>query len=442
LSRFARAVVAAAAAIAVGGWRPTRAQAQVSEACSGPAVVIHPDAGPQRKAFAAWLTAHPGSLGDLAGLDVDRVGDGSLGVLVADADNDGTDELVIPTWQGSGSYLLLFVFRRAGEGFALVADAPPNPGHSDMWYSRDYRDDISRESQLLVRFCGKVYWNFAGGQPGRAYRDTYVWERGHTRPVCDTPWLREQRRLFQTYFDQRLYDAAHDFLDGVQGACRSEADPEQWLWMQSDLALTAYRRHTYDDCRDHVLAAKAASGFPTAPAALRKAMETNGALCQEAKGKEARGDFPEAHGDFSWLLALDGQTEDRIVGDPRFTDVLSAVVPDAPLAADEPERLRDIVKSNLIGPPDEIRVIDKRYVTFSACRAHDCESKAYVWFDTLQKTGIAALNGYLLSRRIDSKDVPLAFWKAYREYPYGGSLSEVRYREPGGAEVTIPVPAP
>ncbi len=441
MSRIAFGIVFAAAVIA-GGWRSTSALAATPESCSGPAVVIRPDTGPQRDAFAAWLSARPEPLGDLEDLTVERILDGSLAVLVADADNDGTNEIVVPTWQGSGHYLVLRVFRRTAKGFTLVEDAPPNPGHDDMWYTREYRDAISRESHLLVRFCGKVYWSFSGGPPGRSYRETYLWDKGLTRPVCDAPWLREQRRLFQTYFDRRLYDAAHDSLDGVQGACRTETNAELWLWMQSDLALTAYRRHTYDDCRDHVRAATAAPGFSAAPAALRKAVEVNGALCQEAKGKEARGDYAEAHGDFSWLLALDGQSEGKIVGDPRFSDIVSAVVPDAPLGKDDPERLRDIVKSNLTGPPEEIRVIDGRYVTFSACRAHDCESKAYIWFDTVQKTGIAAINGYLLSQRIDSKSVPMAFWKAYREYPYGGSLAEVQYREPGGAEVTIPVPAP
>lgn len=431
--------VAAAALVAAHWSAPASAAGPAT--CSGPAVAIRPDTGPQRAALVAWLQAHL-PLGDLADLTVEGVRDGSIAVLVADVDNDGSDELVIPTWQGSGHYLVLRVFRRAGEGFTLVEDAPPNPGRSDMWYAREYLDAITRESQLLVRFCGKVYWNFAGGPPERTYRDTYVWEKGHTRAVCDNPWLREQTRLFQSYFDHRLYDVAHDFLDGVQAACRSEADPERWLWMQSDLALTAYRRHTYDDCRDHVQAARTATAFAAAPGALRKAIDTNGALCQEAKRKEARGDFAEAGGDFSWLLALDGQAASKIVGDSRFTDVLSAVVPDAPLGKDDPERLRDIVRSNLTGPPDEVRVVDKRYVTFSGCRAHDCESKAYIWFDTVQKTGIAAINGTLLSQRIDSKSVPQAFWKAYREYPYGGSLAEVLFREPGGAEVTIPVPAP
>jgi uncharacterized protein YecT (DUF1311 family) len=57
----------------------------------------------------------------------------------------------------------------------------------------------------------------------------------------------------------------------------------------------------------------------------------------------------------------------------------------------------DEVLNALGGPPDPVVVVDGRYVSMSACRAHSCMEKGFLWVDT--KTGIG-LGAYYLSETL------------------------------------------
>src|SRR4051812_32542167 len=85
--------------------------------------VIRADEGARRQAFLGWLRAHADELGDSAGL-LDEPRSLTLEVLIADVDNDGHDEYLLVTSQGSGRYLSMWVFRPLRSGWALVSPTP------------------------------------------------------------------------------------------------------------------------------------------------------------------------------------------------------------------------------------------------------------------------------------------------------------------------------
>jgi hypothetical protein len=388
--------------------------------------VIRPDAGPRSAAFLTWLQAHARqALGDAA-----YVADGSsvaeTRVLIADIDNDGRDEYVLADWEGSGHYLSLWVFDRSGDSWTLR-----HGPLGEIKMAHDYRGPQMDESQLLVRFCGRVYVSFMGGEAPHYSPATFVWQGGKALPACDTPWLRYQRRTFQGLFDAGRYDDAHGLLDGVQSSCASAADPETWLWMQSDLALTAHRMKAYGDCLDHVTAARKSAAFAKAGPALRKALSANAALCAGAKTKTARSSRPSY--DFTWLMAeVERRPDQQLVLDPRFDGLLSAIVPEWKL--EDGKTLRDALKL-AVWLPDPAEVVADRYLVITGCEPHNCGNRGLIWIDAVARRSIVSIGELLASTTIDAADVPQEFWDKARvddgDLDYvGPSGSRTRIRRP------------
>ncbi len=237
---------------------------------------VLPETGPRRARFLDWLRAHPGQAG--AGAEPERAE-----LLLADVDNDQVDEYVLATPRGAAGGVALEVFRAAGTGWTRTEPPPFGP------LVRPYRDPLSGQSPALVRFCGHVYVNLRGGEGAGVFPDTHALEDMEWRPVCAAPWLAERRREFQRLFDLHRYGEAHAFLDGVARACRPQAKPRTWLWMQSDLALAAVRMGDPATCLEHVAAAEQSPDLPRAGPTLRKAVAANAALCRGASaGRPSR----------------------------------------------------------------------------------------------------------------------------------------------------------
>ena len=102
---------------------------------------------------------------------------------------------------------------------------------------------------------------------------------------------------------------------------------------------------------------------------------------------------------------------------------------------DKEERFKSLIKSeifvsetktflsNLMGPPNEIFYYEnRRYVATSACKAHECPAKAFVFFDTDEKFTIGLLRDYDGDFRIYSKthkefkDLPKVFNQAVKDW--------------------------
>jgi uncharacterized protein YecT (DUF1311 family) len=91
------------------------------------------------------------------------------------------------------------------------------------------------------------------------------------------------------------------------------------------------------------------------------------------------------HTSTRWLLGYQGKSTNEFIWDKRTGELVNTRVP--PAVSDE-------VLNALGGPPDPVVVVDGRYVSMSACRAHSCTEKGFLWVDT--KTGIG-LGAYYVS---------------------------------------------
>lgn len=365
-------------------------------------------------------------------------------LFVADVNNDGRDELVVTTHEGSGSYLVLFVFAAEGKGWRLV----PDPAGSDdaLAGSHEYHNPLSADqqqlvgrSELFVRHCGRVYLNFAGWLNRHWFRDTFVWQNDSLQRVCTPEWLKQQRGLFQALLDRGLQAEAHAQLEGVQESCRAQIEDEAWLWMESDLALAAHRWHAPELCLAHIDVAVRAPAYAQASRHLRHALDTNRKLCTAARAgvtQRAR-DY-----DASWTLSFVGKGADELVWDPRFAALVAALVPDTLIpGGDGADRFRDEFEMNVFGPPEEVRVRDGRYLTFAACPAHDCGGNTgFAWIDVSGKRSIFGLRSgpLLASRNVGARELPSEFWRDAAAW-LPGAGEQITFIEAGGETQTIQV---
>lgn len=391
--------------------------------------VIRPEKSVRTRAFLEWLKAHAEETLDQFAFRLEGPSVPNLDVYIADVDNDGADEYVFPLHEGSGGYLYLWVFRRAGTGWSLAKDVP----FADrIEGAHDYSGPLMKESELLVRFCGRTFISFAGGDIPNYYPETYIWERGAWRLVCDTPWLEYQRRVFKGLFDDRRYDPAHVLLDGVQRLCQSAAAPDTWLWMQSDLALASYRMKAFNTCLEHVRSAENAPAFARAPASLRKAVSTNAALCEAGRKNLIAG--AGSRYDVAWLkAAVKRDPGVQLVLDRRFDGLLAAIVPDARL--ENGQSLRSALKLS-IWLPDPAQLIEGRYIVLRGCEPHNCENKGVIWLDTATRQAIGMTAGTLASTTTGASRIPWQFWQ-HVELPAGITMDYVD-RAGVKKEVTVP----
>jgi hypothetical protein len=375
------------------------------------AEVIAPVTGPRREEFVRWAAAH-----------VDDFEPHSQ-LRIADIDNDGVDEYVVTSSQGSGGYLGLDVFRPAGDGWRREENLPFG---DELQLAHDYFDPITGQRQVLVRFCGKTYVTLLGGPAPNYSRDAWIWERGKAHPVCDAPWLAEQRREFQRLFDHQLYDEAHGFLAGLEATCRAQAAPATWLWMESDLALAAYHAGTYAECLGHIAAARGSTRFSGASEELRRALDTNERLCRAA---------PPPRLDAAWLVALAGK-DVQFVLDRRFDALLSAIVPEATF---EGQRLRDVLKQNIF-LPGPVQFQEGRYLVVSGCRPHDCGDKGFIWIDLQANKAIVAVPGVIASKAYAAAAIPGEAWRALADIIPFADDKPATFIDRNGRSETVAIP--
>ena len=373
---------------------------------------VRAETGARRDRFVSWLRRQKLQQREPGSQEPDPGSFPGYRVYIADIDNDGVDEYVltdedVPSANPNGFIrdVLLEIYRPNGNGWTKVDD-PFDP------LTEPFVDPVSRkDAPLLVRFCGKTYLTDQSGAAQNWFRETLIWRGGDdVQPVCDAAWIAEQRRYFQYIFDHQLYHDAQTFLGGVLSTCDKTADASSWMWMQSDLALTAYRIGRMRTCLAHVEAARARLRQAGAGGPLRRALDTNGALCSAALAR------PRAPYDFSWLRELRDHPNTPIVLDPRFAGLLLAIAPDAMIDNSElglpDEALPDVVRMAL-WVPEEPRFYGDRYVMLSGWEPHNPGNAAMVWIDfaTRQSVVYLRVGDVLASTTLDLASVPQTFWQ-------------------------------
>jgi hypothetical protein len=423
-------LVVVAALAAMMGLRPAQLAAAPTAGCRSEAV--RADTGERRARFVTWLRHQKLQQREKGSTAPDPGSFAGYRVYVVDIDNDGADEYVltdedVPTDNPMAwiMNIALEIYRPTAQGWDRI-ESPFDPA------TEIYTDPVSRKpSPLLVRFCGKTYLNDDGGTAGSNFRETLIWQHGTVEPVCDAAWIAEQRRYFQNIFDHKLYFEAQTFLDGVLRSCDKTADAPSWMWMQSDLALTAYRRGRMKTCLAHVEAARTRLRQGGSGDTLRRALDANASLCSAALAR------PPAPYDFSWLRELRSHPGTQIVLDPRFAGLLLAIAPDAVIAKSG-EALPDVLNLAL-WVPENPEFIDDRQVVLSGWEPHHPDNAGFVWIDFATRTSLVYLSGWnvLASTTFDLASVPPIAWQQLHLDPG----QEAHFIGPDGKWREMQVPA-
>jgi hypothetical protein len=313
--------------------------------------IVQPDTSQTADAFRAWLKPQADAL-----FGRDEVVNGD--VFMADLNNDGTGELLFAWHEGSGSYLNVLVYRRAGDTWSQVE---PLPFEDRLQAAHEYSGPLMTEPQLVGRLCGKTIINLMGGIEPNYYPDSFIWEGNTTKPICSAPWLTRHRAAAADLVKRGMLDEARVLLSGVRKGCEKES------------------------------------------AAEVRAIDEDGAGIARTTAAASAASY-----DFSWLMSEVKKNPDgQLVRDPRFGAMLVTIVPDAQL---EQESLRGALKKS-VWLPDDPKIIDDRYIVISGCEPHNCGNRGLVWIDIATKQAIAMTGGVLASKTTDPSKIPTAFWE-------------------------------
>ena len=342
--------------------------------------IVRPDTSKASEAFVAWLKPQAD---DLFGRDEVANGD----VFIADLNNDGSDEFLFAWHEGSGSYLNVLVYRRAGDKWSQI---DPLPFEDKLQAPHEYSGPLLAEPQLVARLCGKTIINLMGGIEPNYYPDSFIWEGHAIKPICSAPWLTHHRAAAADLVKRGMLDEARVLLNGIAQGCEKES-PADVRAINEDIAAIA-----------RTTAAASAASY-----------------------------------DFSWVMAeAKFRPEHQLVLDPKFGSMLVAIVPDKQL---EHESLRGALKKS-VWLPDDPKVIDDRYVVISGCEPHNCGNKGFVWIDTATKQAIAMTGGMLASKTTEASKIPAIFWEqtldAVGEWPD----EDIEFIGPGGKATAVRAP--
>jgi hypothetical protein len=374
-------------------WMPAAALAVVSMSCVHSHVATVPTApqcayeivqhntSPTAEAFLDWLKPQADDL--FGGGHVLENGD----VFIADLNNDGTDEYMFAWHEGSGSYLNVLVFRRAGDQWAEV-DLPFEDQEFPL--SHEYRGPLLQEDQLVGRLCGKTIINLMGGIEPNYFPQSWIWEGNTAKPLCSAPWLTHHRAAAADLVKRGMLDEARVLLNGVQNGCEKES-PAEVRAINEDIAVIA-----------KTTASASAASY-----------------------------------DFSWMMSeVKKHPSGQLVLDPRFGTMLMTIVPDAQL---EFRSLRGEVKMS-VWLPDDPKIIDDRYIVISGCEPHNCGNKGFVWIDTKTKQGIAMTGGMLTSKTTAPDKIPEVFWEHTLDAVGEWTDEDIEFIGPDGKRASVKAP--
>ena len=142
-----------------------------------------------------------------------------------------------------------------------------------------------------------------------------------------------------------------------------------------------------------------------------------------------------AHADtVDWPLSYDGKSTNAFIWDKRAKPLIQTRVP---------SKLSKDVIDGLGGPPDPVFVVDKRYVSASACVSHACPEKGFFWIDTQTGQGLGAdiYDGALRlgSNSLSAAQIPAAARRALIDWMSANNTTatSVEFIDRSGASASI-----
>lgn len=106
---------------------------------------------------------------------------------------------------------------------------------------------------------------------------------------------------------------------------------------------------------------------------------------------------PAASDTFHWLADYDGKSTNAVVWGDRFGNLLNEFVPQTSVyleMTDGPEPLIETVQEVLSGPPEDVIILEGRFVVLVASRHRSAVEKGLLWLDLESSAGIGAVVHY------------------------------------------------
>lgn len=120
------------------------------------------------------------------------------------------------------------------------------------------------------------------------------------------------------------------------------------------------------------------------------------------------------HSGWSWALEFEGKSTNEWIGDERAEGLIAAAVPSK-------LKLGKLTLGRFLsGPPDPV-IVHEKLVSLSACQAHNCGAKGFLWIDTEHDAGVGAIfdgEGALMvgSNGVGPKELPQRALSSMREW--------------------------
>jgi len=122
-----------------------------------------------------------------------------------------------------------------------------------------------------------------------------------------------------------------------------------------------------------------------------------------------------------WPLSYEGKSSNAFIWDKRAKPLIETRLPG---------KFSREVLSGLGGPPEPVFVVDKRYVSVSACEAHACPFKGFFWIDTQTGQGLGAniIDGELRlgSNSLSAQQIPAPARRALIDWMSANEVTPVR----------------
>jgi hypothetical protein len=339
-------------------------------------------------------------------------------LYIVDINNDGADEYVAMGSSGKSNNLVLTILGKTAGGFSSTKNIPKLIDDLSEGPYRPAIDPSDGKEALFVRTCQKVYINLAQDEPFPT-EVAYLWQGGSASSACDANWVAYRRSIFRKLYERGSYARGELVLRNLVAGCGEQIGPKELAWTYNDLALTQLKFGKPARCLDYVHKAEKEKDSVAGDQSLQNAVAHNESLCTTAMAVAPH------NSEAGWLLDPKLSDTDQVVADPRFDNLLAAIIPDL---SGHPDLLRDKVSFALSHEPSESKVMGAdRSVTLEVLDGATYESKAMAWIDPPTGVGIVALyepsgdkdtnaEFTLGSRNVSFKDVPKGFRDAFQHW--------------------------
>lgn len=325
---------------------------------------------------------------------------------IADINNDGKPEYVFINYEGSGSYLHLIIFQDDGDGLKLV-DSPLRGIDSEYFNPFTNKSEIFVKVGKKVFICGKRHYVFQ--------RRILYWEKNKCIEIVNPFWIKQQHKLFKQLYQAKRYYNAYSMLHDFESRFRQYIDPQIDLWMQSDLSLTLLRAGLPYSSLESIKQLKKDKTFANAKPALKRAVECNEKLVQEAI-EEDRANGTKGKYNYEWLLDLDKNSNDNLSSHKEFYNLLATAVPNCDAKINDAYfGGNEIYMNFLVSSYNGITIENNRYAYFSGWWPHNACSNGFFWCDMKEKISLIATD-CIYSRSLFVNEIPKEFYAALAKW--------------------------